>query len=320
MNHEELIHRFLEGSASPGEAAVLSHLIETDASVRVRYLEFAELHASLIADETLRDPEAPKSPAPFNKDRWNTLRPLAAAAAAGLVIGLFGASLVFGYVMPKAVTKTSRLFELMDGSFENMLGRLPTGFPAEFGAWSGDASEVVEKGDAQPRDGKRVLRFLKAEREAFLPNYGAASCDVYQLVDLRSIRMEATAGEATLELSVQFRDLRETPGEPVRLMCRVYVFSGLPKSLPAEWPMNQKEALASGCGFLDSRGGSPAKWQEVTTRALLPARASFAVVHLVAHKPEFPRGGEAAFGEQFADDVRLTLKTQPALPERSGPH
>jgi hypothetical protein len=40
------------------------------------------------------------------------------------------------------------------------------------------------------------------------------------------------------------------------------------------------------------------------------------VVHLVAHNPKTPTGTDAMFGEQFADDVRLTLKTQPTLPVR----
>jgi hypothetical protein len=55
----------------------------------------------------------------------------------------------------------------------------------------------------------------------------------------------------------------------------------------------------------------------VTTKVLMPSQADFAVVHLIVHKPENPRGHEGCFGEQFADDVRLTLKTQPALPVRN---
>jgi hypothetical protein len=54
----------------------------------------------------------------------------------------------------------------------------------------------------------------------------------------------------------------------------------------------------------------------VTTKVLLPPGADFAVIHLVVHKPKTPTGTEAVFGDQFADDVRLTLKTQPVLPVR----
>ena len=86
--------------------------------------------------------------------------------------------------------------------------------------------------------------------------------------------------------------------------------------LPAEWPLSQKEALAAGSGTFDSFGGAPATWQTVSTKVLLPPSADFAVIHLVVHKPKNPAGTEALFGDQFADDVRLTLKTQPTLPVR----
>ena len=235
------------------------------------------------------------------------------AAAAGLLIGLFSASIAWAMVSPRVVATASRLFALVDGGFEKTDGRVASGFPSGFGQWSGDKAEVVS---GKAMDGKQALRFVQAEREPALPNYGAASCDVYQIVDLRPLKADAALGDATLELSVQFRDAREAAGEPVKFIGRLYVFSGTPASLPVEWPLNQKEALAAGSGSSDSLGGSPQSWQKVTTRVLLPEQADFAVVHLVAYKPKTPAGTGAAFGEQFADDVRLTLKTQPVLPVR----
>jgi hypothetical protein len=165
-------------------------------------------------------------------------------------------------------------------------------------------------------EGHQALRFVQAEREPALPNYGAASCDVYQLVDLRPLKVDAALGDATLELSARFMDARQKAGEKVKFICRLYTFSGAPDSLPAEWPLSQKEALAAGSGTFDSFGGAPATWQPVTTKVLLPPGADFAVIHLVVHKPKTPTGTEAVFGDQFADDVRLTLKTQPVLPVR----
>jgi hypothetical protein len=235
------------------------------------------------------------------------------AAAAGLVIGLFGASVVWAITNPKAVATASRLFALVDGSFEKQRGHLASGFPSNLGLWSGDEAEVV---DVATVDGVRALRFVRAEREAALPNYGAASCDVYQLVDLRSLKADVDPGEATLELSARFLDSRQKAGEKVKFICRLYAFSGTPDVLPAEWPLSQKEALAAGSGTLDSFGGAPATWQTVSTKVLLPPGADFAVIHLVVHKPKNPAGTEALFGDQFADDVRLTLKTQPTLPVR----
>lgn len=72
MNHDDLIQRFLDGHVSPAEAAELSRLIETDDDVRLRYLDLAELHAALTADETLRGPRVeaiPFTPA-ASRPRW----------------------------------------------------------------------------------------------------------------------------------------------------------------------------------------------------------------------------------------------------------
>jgi hypothetical protein len=206
------------------------------------------------------------------------------------------------------------LFALVDGSFQKQSGRVAAGFPSAFGVWSGDEAEIV-RADAA-RDGGQALRFVRAEGDAAVANSPANSCDVYQLVDLRSLKADAAGGEASLELSAQFLDARMEKGEAVNFTCRLHVFAGSPDSLRVEWPLTRLDALAFGAGVVQSHGGAPHSWRSVTAKVLLPPQADFAVVHLVAHKPKTPAGTDALFGAQFADDVRLTLKTQPALPVR----
>jgi len=146
------------------------------------------------------------------------------AAAAGLVIGLFGATVVWAFAHPRAVATSSRLLSLIDGSFEKGEGMIASGLPTAFGVWGGDRSEIASDG-VTPAEGKGVLRFLEAEREPALPDYGAASCDVYQLVDLRSLKSEGTTAETTLELSVHFRDGRLDQGETVETSLPVSISS-----------------------------------------------------------------------------------------------
>ena len=302
----ELVRRYLGGEATLEEAGRLESMLAVDAQLRRDYLAYARVEAGLSSKVR---PKLGKTAPP---NRWLSWRPLAAAAA-GIVFGMFCTAVAFGYVMPRAVATASRLFALVDGSFEKATGRVASGFPSEFGKWSGDEAEVVI---SNAKDGKNALRFVRAEREPALPTYGAASCDVYQLVDLRPLKAEAASDDASLELSVQFLDARESSGEPVKFISQLLVFAGSPETLPAEWPLSQKDALATGSGYFDSMGGAPRSWHQVTTKVLLPPQADFAVVHLVAHKPKAPAGTDALFGEQFADDVRLTLKTQPTLPVR----
>jgi hypothetical protein len=318
---DDLIQKHVSGIASDEETQQLFAALKVDDAVADLYLRHVGLGLALEAKaaslegtrELLFSAATTESPHGFRRLAW---RPLAVASVAGIVLGMACTTALFGYVMPRAQATSFRLSSLVDGSFERHVGRLSSGFPLQFGAWSGDESEVVEKPAADMRHGMRTLRFVRAEREPALPSHGAASCDVYQIVDLRGLKSEAGVGEATLELAVQFLDARESAAEPVLFLSRLYVFAGTPEALPVEWPLSQKEALASGSGSFKSMGGAPRSWHQVTTKILLPPRADFAVVHLVAHKPGRSAVGAANFGEQFADDVQLTLKTQPVLPVR----
>jgi hypothetical protein len=318
MNDERLdnlIDAHLNGVMTDAERQELEDRLLHSAMDRARFWEMSEMHVVLhegAQQKLSNSPPLVPVQSRVRSVRWLSWRPLTAAAA-GIVFGMLCTSVVFGYVVPRAVATASRLFALVDGSFEASSGRIASGFPVNFGAWSGDAAEIVS---AKAMDGEQALRFVRAEREPSLPSVGAASCDVFQLVDLRPLIAEAALGDATLELSVNFLDSRAVSGESVTFIAKLYVFSGKPDSLPADWPLPKKEALASGSGTTISSGGSVPAWQKITTKVLLPSQADFAVVHLVAHKLKQAGGTEADFGEQFADDVRLILKTQPTLPVR----
>jgi len=238
------------------------------------------------------------------------------AAAFGLVIGLFGASVVWAFAHPKAVATASRLFALVDGGFEVGEGSIASGFPVTFGRWSGDRSEVVSGPEADPVEGKGALRFLEAEREPTLPSYGAAACDVFQLVDLRPLKATIASDEATLELSVRFRDGRSGKGEPLNFFGRIILYRGASGPIAAEWPYSQEKALAIATVHVPSDGGAPDTWQFARAKVLMPTEADFAVVHIMVHEPQNQLGATALFGQQYADDVRLTLTTQPNLPVR----
>jgi hypothetical protein len=53
---ENLIQRFIDGTATPAEAAELSCQIESSQSARNAYLDLADIHAALASDETLHPP------------------------------------------------------------------------------------------------------------------------------------------------------------------------------------------------------------------------------------------------------------------------
>lgn len=322
MNTERLGHlmcRYFDCAITGEEIAELNAALLTRPEARESFWQEAHLHGALrewgLDNRGLIELRALPSPDDDTPGRtrrpprpsWHPL----AAAAAGVVFGLFCASAAWGFATTRTAATTSRVFALVDGSFESRTGPLASGFPLEFGVWSGDAAESVERPPGGAKDGRRVLRFLRAETEPAVSWSGAASCDIYQLVDLRSLKEQNRSGKAILELSARFLDTRESAGAPLFFLGRLYAFTGSPDELAGQWPRTQKAALAAGWSSHESKGGKPGAWQTVTTQFPLPPQTDFAVVHLVAHNPKLPPGASATFGAQFADNVQLTLRTPP---------
>lgn len=226
-------------------------------------------------------------------------RPIAAMAA-GLVIGLFSASVVWAISSPRATTE--RLFSLINGCFDER--RLETGFPRQAGVWSGDEAAIA--------DGK--LSFIAPGSDSSEPNARAISCDVFQFVDLRPLRhMLSQEGDSVLELSANFLDARPLNTKPsVTFFCQLYLFQGDPAALHQSWPQSIAEALSSGSAQATTLGTDAKGTRTLTAKCLVPAEADFAVVQVAAR----PNLRPVKLESLFADEVKLTLKTQPSLPVR----
>jgi hypothetical protein len=182
--------------------------------------------------------------------------------------------------------------------------RLERGFPHQTGFWSGDEAAI--------RDGQ--LRFIAPGSDSGDPNGRAISCDVFQLVDLRPLRHALSPeGDSVLELSADFRDGRAPNTKPsVSFFGQLYLFSGDPGSLHQTWPQSIPEALASGSAQVTTLGSDAKGVRTLTAKCLIPAQADFAVIQIAAR----PNLRPAKLDELSADNVKLTLKTQPALPVR----
>lgn len=315
----ELIQRYVSGNSTNAEALRLQECLKKDPTLRDLYLGYTNLDVALEEQASCHDSVREILLLPGLGD---SIRPATriskrqiAAAAAGVLIGLFSASLVFAYAVPQAVVTASRLLALADGSFEVKGDRVGSGFPTEFGVWSGDDASVVQ-GNA--RDGVQALCFERAQGDAAVANSPADSCDVFQIVDLRSLRAKVgTAGDSVLELAADFNDAREVEGAPVRFSCHLYLFSGKPEALQSFWPSVLREAVGVGVDVFVSRGGrGTGDWRRVSARCVVPSQADFAVVQVACGRVRGAAMEAPELGRQFADNVNLTLKTQPRLPER----
>ena len=319
MDPHELIQRYISGTITEEEALTLQEALKKEAELKDLYLSYINLDLTLEGHSNCESSTRPWLLAPELLEGARPRRRLSLrqslAAAAGLLIGLFSASLLFAYASPQAVVTASRLLTLVNGGFEESSDGVGTGFPLKFGVWSGDAATVVQ---GASKSKGRVVCFERAEGDPAVPGGPANSCDLFQIVDLREIRAKGeNQGDSVLELSADFYDARSIPSPSLRFSCHLYLFSGMPEGLRSAWPSILRESLGFGVGSCVSQGGGGADdWRRVTARCVLPPDADFAVVQIACGKG---RGGTVeapGLGQQFADNVTLVLKTQPKLPVR----
>jgi hypothetical protein len=137
---------------------------------------------------------------------------------------------------------------------------------------------------------------------------------VYQLVDLRPLRSALSRdGDTVLELSADFLDARPHNTKPsVTFFCQLFLFKGEPAALHQSWPLSHTDAVSSGSAQITTLGDGPAAWRKLTAKCLVPNEADFAVIQIAAR----PNIRPAKLESIFADDIQLTLKTQPILPVR----
>jgi hypothetical protein len=306
MNDERyqvLFDAWSESRLTPAEATELSAHLRSDPQALARFRTDAAFHGQLHAaldGLNLDQATTPAKPIDF-PSHSRTL----GIAAMFLAVGLTVASL--GWLMTaRAEHAEIRPLGIHDGGFDALKGRMPDGFPSEIFTWGGDPSEIVSA-VGHPT----ALRFLEAAGEPNIPNSPRQSCDVFQVIDLKSVRDRLlTSSEAFVELQANIHDARPESSQPVRFIAKVYVFEGSPESISGNWPPAADQVLASGAQFQVSRGAKLGEWKTLTTRCVLPPTAGFLVVQLGAGSAGQPGRASPKLGEQYADDIRLSLRTR----------
>jgi hypothetical protein len=299
MNNDDFLAqamRYQDGTLTSDDLAAFEVSMRGDPTKRHIFVE-TQLR-SMALHNRFRQEAFRIEPATRRKTAWIT-RPITAMAA-GLLIGLFSASLVWAISSPK--TTTERLSSLINGNFDD--SHLETGFPRQTAVWAGDEASIT--------DGR--LRFIATGSDLNDPSGRAIACDVFQLIDLRPLRHAlGQKSESVLELSADFLDSRPANTKPsVSFFCQLYLFRGDPTQLHRDWPQSNSDALASGSAQITTLGSDGKGTRSLTARCLVPSSADFAVIQVAAR----PNLRPAQLDGLFADDVRLTLKTQPHLPIR----
>jgi hypothetical protein len=318
--HNELLERYLAGQTTQEESAAFESALKLDPALRALYLDHLNLETALEAQAGavygLLD-SAVEAPAKTIRGSWVQPRQLVSAAA-GLVLGLFSASMVFGYVLPM----TSKAITLLSEGFEAGPAPRVVGMPLTPGVWSGDFTEVVSaQQGVTPEGGKKMLRFLRADY-AGKPAKLSYSGDLYRLIDIRPHAADLRDGNALVTFVA---NVRTTPcPEPKRFHCGlgVYALDALPEAtnvtvqpgaLPlfgsgADWSLGKNLATTVRQFPLNSEGGS---WQKFRVELRIPNGAQYLMlaVHLLDQSATKATATDAVaeFSGQFMDNVEVTL-------------
>ena len=295
---EALIDACLEGLLSEEEASRLSRLIEESGEARQRYWQLASVHGLVeqsMQNASLKAATGQEFVAPVKTGgffRW----PKVASVAAGLVVGVFSASLVWAFKIPQTNRPHPESRQIASASFEDPELKMSQRFPIFANEWHGRILSVPQKDGMRAVEGTRVGMFNKGPEPKFtytryiidLEEY-AGSTEGY----FRSVEVKASFFSPNKDVASVFQ-------------IRLGAFSQEPGEVRPIW--NNQEILFDtmlqhvGRNHLTVPGEEP-QWHKVRATIEIPPGARSVVVSLAAGSvnPDESNSGH------YVDAVRVNL-------------
>ena len=307
-DQSNLILRYIEGSPRPEDRDALQERLRSDPAFRRLFARYANLDAAL-GDGRLAAPAVPQkttSDRQVSAFNWLSWRPLAAAAA-GLVFGMFCTSVVSAYARPRPPAGPTKLLPLADGGFESNANLPALGIPSGAGVWGGDFSRIVgAENGITPKQGVRMLRILRSDNERSRKNEHSYVGEVAQVIDLRPLRAAMQGAEQWVELSAQFNSIGMGREGKSEFAVKAAAFQGDIGDAPRLW--EDHEASGSRSNRSVEADPDPRTWQRVATPLVVPANADFLVVECaVVFKSPTQEPGATEFPGHYVDQVEIRL-------------
>ena len=260
----------------------------------------------------LLEPTRAQQTTPPMRSRWLAWRPLTAVAA-GILFGLFGASMVFG-VGGRWTEKVTSLFV---ESFESGPAPLVTGVPQQLNQWSGDLSEVVgEQQGVKPAQGTKMARVLRSDFEGKISSKRNFQGDLMRVVDVRPFSREINGGEVVISASALFNASPFPEAERYDGVVTLYALG----ELGSTEKTLLEDSLAHSYGLRPSIDRDPGSWEQATSRLQLPAGTEFVILKVSFRR--WPKDKESqsslpspvTFAGHFVDNVRASIHVRNTTP------
>ncbi|WP_038170288.1 hypothetical protein [Verrucomicrobium sp. BvORR106] len=323
----DLMQRYMTGQTSQEETTILQNALKADAALRTLYLDLVHLDLALSATAdatsfmTRAEPSPIPLPAPTSLTRspWRQWRPLATAAAAGLMLGLFSATLVWAYVSPNPRQKGITLFVEGFEPASDVQARLrhpelktPPGLPTTIDLWTGDDAQIVTaEHDVSPRGGRHMLRFNSATHSGEDAKRSAWG-DVYRLVDVRNLVKDT---QSLLRLTASFNAPPYPENEEYLCSVELCTLETNPNEAPQPLtlPWVRENGSATALRKFPLKGNLT--WKSTNVEVSITPQTQYVLVHLAVlrTKPYAP-DGPVQFGTHYVDNVKLQVISQNPTP------
>ena len=295
---DTLISACLDGCLSDADADRLSRWIEESSEVRQRYWELASVHAMI--EQSMQSTSmkaitgqvvvpAPKSGSHF---RWSRIT----SVAAGILIGIFSASMVWAYAVPLA-SQTQRVSkEIVFESFEDPQMKSSGRFPTNANQWFGKMLSVPGTGGMPAVEGTRLGKFENVPKHRF--TYAR------YVVDLDEYAEPSDKHTRSIEVSGSFFSPDLDPTSVFRI--DVAAFGEAPEAVQPVWidreHFDDVVLQQVGRNYSPELSDQPT-WHEVKVTMEIPPETRSVVVSLGAGKSA-PGG---ASSDRYLDAVRVNL-------------
>jgi len=262
----------------------------------------------------LLEPAPTHKTAPRMRARWFAWRPLTAMTA-GVVFGLFGASVLLGF--GPGGRRQEKVVTLLQESFESGPAPLVTGVPQQLNQWSGDFSELVgEQQGVKPAHGTKMARVLRSDFEGKISSKRNFQGDLMRVVDVRAFSREINGGEVVMSASALFNASPFPETERYDGVVTLYALG----ELGSTEKTLLEDSLAHSYGLRPSLDRDPGSWEQATSRLQLPAGTEYVIVKVSVRR--WPKDKESqsslpspvTFAGHFVDDVRVSINIRNTTP------
>ena len=301
---DSLIDACLDGRLSEDEAARLSRLVEESPEIRERYWQLASVHGMVeqsLQNASLKAATGEEMATPITSRavfRW----PRIASVAAGMVLGVFSASLVWAYAIPRPNQPQPEKREIAFESFEDPGLKLSGRFPAVPNQWQGRVLSVGGMEGMPAVAGTRVGKFNKGPE----PKYTY----IRYLIDLEEHPQALEGQTRSVEVKASF--FSSNPEVSSVFQIRLAAFSQEPEKVRPIW--NDQETLFNtvlqhvGRNYQTERGEKPG-WHKLRATIEIPPGTRSVVVSLGAGNAD----PDNENSEHYVDAIQVNLI------DRSGP-